>query len=45
MWSAAEDPRFVKHLGEAGFDARREKVDARGGRGGPRHVLFVRTRR
>lgn len=45
VWSAAEDPRFVKRLGEAGFDVRLEKVDARGGRGGRTHVLFVGQRR
>lgn len=44
VWSAADDPRFVRRLEQAGFRARSERVEARTGRGGSRHVLFVGER-
>lgn len=40
IWSAQEDPRFVKQMRKAGFDAR--AVNARGHqKGGVRHTIFL----
>jgi spermidine synthase len=42
VWSAGPEPRFLRRLREAGFDARAEEVAAHGaGRRGTRHTLFV----
>ncbi len=40
VWSAQEDPKFVKRLRKAGFEAR--SINARGHqRGGVRHTIFL----
>jgi len=40
VWSAQEDPKFVKRLRKAGFEAR--AINARGHqRGGVRHTIFI----
>lgn len=44
VWSAAEDPDFLRALANAGFEGRAERVKARTGAGGGRHVLFVGRR-
>jgi spermidine synthase len=41
VWSVDDDPRFVKALGKAGFDARAETVFARNIPKGHRHTVFV----
>jgi spermidine synthase len=44
VWSAGDDPRFVKRLAQAGFEAGRHRAYARpGGRGG-RHTVFLGRR-
>jgi spermidine synthase len=43
VWSAGPDARFLRRLGEAGFQARERAVAAREG-SGSRHTLFVATR-
>ena len=43
VWSAFDDPGFVRRLRQAGFAARAARVRARGGRRGPRHTIFVAT--
>lgn len=40
IWSAFADPEFVKLLGKCGFDARSERVRARGEKGS-RHTIFL----
>ena len=40
FWSAHQDPRFVKTLRKAGFDARSHTIRAHDGRGA-RHAVFV----
>lgn len=44
VWSAYSDPRFVKTLGRAGFEAKTQAVRGHEGRG-PRHTLFLGRRR
>lgn len=41
VWSAAEDPAFVRRLEKAGFRVSLERPTVRGGKRGGRHVLFV----
>lgn len=41
VWSAAEDPAFVRRLERVGYRVRVERPTVRGGKRGARHVLFV----
>lgn len=41
VWSAYEDREFERRLGKAGMRVRVARVRARGGSGGPKHVIFV----
>jgi spermidine synthase len=49
VWSTDDDERFTRRLGEAGFEARIERVSAktglRGGRRRDAHILFVARKR
>jgi len=45
VWSAQPDDRFLKRLGQAGFEAAAVPTAARGEEGGPRHVVFVGVKR
>jgi spermidine synthase len=45
VWSAGDDPRFVRSLRKAGFEARSQRVAARVGGKGGKHVVFVARRR
>ncbi len=45
VWSADPDPAFARKLGRAGFRVRMETVSARGSAKGPKHTIFVATRR
>jgi spermidine synthase len=44
VWSSYEDPRFVRQLQRAGFEARAKGVRSRG-RKGQRHTIFLARRR
>ena len=41
MWCVEDDPRFVKAMAKAGFEARAETVYARNVPSGHRHTLFI----
>ena len=44
IWSAWKDPKFVRRLGEVGFEVEEVEVRARANGKGPRHVIwFART--
>lgn len=40
VWSSSDSPDFVRRLRKAGFEARTERVSARGGAGRRSHTLF-----
>lgn len=44
VWSAADDPAFVRRLGQAGFAASRHRAYARPGGKGGRHTIFLGRR-
>jgi spermidine synthase len=41
VWSARDDPQFVRRLRTAGFSVQRERVRSRQSGGGARHTIFV----
>jgi hypothetical protein len=43
VWSSGPDPRFLRRLRRAGFDAAAHEVPARGVGGGPLHTIFIAT--
>ena len=45
VWSAAPDASFTRRLGKAGYDVEEVVVRARSNGKGPRHVIWVATRR
>jgi spermidine synthase len=45
VWSAREDRKFMQRLRYGGFDVEVERVRARLKKGGPRHTIFLGTRR
>jgi hypothetical protein len=44
VWSAAPDPKFVRRLGDAGFDVEERFVRARPNNKGPRHTIWFARR-
>ena len=45
IWSAAPDPQFSRRLAGAGFEVREVAVRARSNGKGPRHIIWLATRR
>ena len=45
VWSSEPSPEFENRLSRGGFSVRTETVCARGGNKGPRHTIFIATRR
>ena len=41
VWSAVEDPAFVRRLRKARYETETVQVPARGSAGGPRHTIFL----
>jgi hypothetical protein len=44
VWSAGPDPKFVKRLGDAGFEVEERFVRARPNNKGPRHTIWFARR-
>ena len=45
VWSSEPSPEFEKRLSRGGFRVSTETIGARGGNKGPRHTIFIATRR